>query len=520
MLISDILEHNARVFPEREAIVCDDEVLTFRQLEKRVSYLSALFRGMGIRKGEPVSVLAHNSPRYVEILFALAAIGAPISPLNFLLMAPELIRIIDDLEPRIFLFERKFADSAEKIKQSCPYLEKIFSIDGEVPGFPPLAAVMGEGHGDGEKSDMPDENDVAMISYASSVGKNPKGAMLTHGNLMCASYFAALEMNISRRDVYLSTAPLPFLAGTGRMLKFMLPGAKVVIMRDFEPKLALRLIEEQGVTQLLLVPQMMSQLVAEAKKGRHDLSSLKKISYSGVAPVSPVLVEEAMAIFRCDFTQSFAQVESSGVISFLHINEERGGEGTSFVRRMASIGKETIGICVKVIDASGRERGPNMVGELAVWGPTVMKGYYNDPYMTEEILKNGWLHTGYMASIDEDGYIYVVDRMRDVIIRGGIPIDPDEIEEVLSEHAAILEVTVVGKPDYEWGEVPVAIVVLKEGVSVTSDDILRFAGGNMASFKVPVSIEYTELLPRNSQGKILKAKIKEELKKGSSPSEG
>jgi acyl-CoA synthetase (AMP-forming)/AMP-acid ligase II len=514
VLINDILEHNARIFPENEAIICGDEVLTFRQLGKRVAYLSAIFREMGIRRAEPVAVLAQNSPRYVEILFALAGMGAIMSPLNFLLLPPELVRILDDLEPRFLLFAEEFVDSVDKMKDLCPYLEKVVCIDGEVSGYPPLGNLLGEGSAIGGIYDIPDENDVAFISYAGSIGKNPKGAELTHRNLMCASYFSALEMNISRRDVYLSTAPLPFLAGTGRMMKFLLPGAKVVIMRDFEPELALKLIEEHGVTRLLLVPQMMAQLVLEAKKRKYDFSSLNKISYGGVIPVNPSLLDEAMSIFNCDFIQSFAQVESSGIISFLHISEEMEKGGTSAVRRLTSIGKETIGITVKIIDTEGMEAEPNMVGELAVRGPTVMKGYHNDPYLTEEILKKGWLHTGYMASMDEDGYIYIVDRLRDVIVRGGIPVDPAEIEEILSDHNAVGEVTVVGKPDYEWGEVPVAIVVLKDGVTVEKGEILQYARSNMASFKIPVSIEYTENLPRSSQGKILKARIKEEIEGG------
>ncbi|NIO16890.1 MAG: AMP-binding protein [Deltaproteobacteria bacterium] len=512
MLVGDILEHNARVFPEKEAVVCDDEVLTYRQLKKRVDYLTALFREMGVRRGEPVAVLTRNSPRYVEILFALAGMGAITSPLNFFLLPPELIRILQDLEPRFLFFEKKFVDSVDAIKEYCPYLEKLVCIDGDVSGYPPLAALMGRGYRSGAAGDFLDESDVAFISYAGSIGKNPKGAQLTHRNLMCASYFSALELNISRSDVYLSTASLPFLAGAGRMMKFFLPGAKVVIMRIFEPELALKLIEKHRVTQLLLVPQMMAQLASEARKGKHDISSLKKISYSGIIPVDPLLLKEAMSIFHCGFVQSFAQVESSGNISFLNVNEEMGRDDAVGLRRLSSIGKEAVGIRVKVIDSSGVEIVPNMVGELAVRGPTVMKGYYNDPYLTAEKVKNGWLYTGHIASIDEGGYIYVIDRLRDIIIRGGVPVDPAEVEEILLEHGAVDDVSVISKPDYECGEVPVAIVVLKEGATIEKSEILAYARSNMAPFKVPASIEYTESLPRNSQGKILKARIKEDMK--------
>ncbi len=512
MLIGDILEHNARVFPEKEAIASDDEGLTYRQLKKRVDYLTALFREMGVRKDEPLAVLAQNSPRYVEILFALARMGAITSPLNFLLLPPELIRILHDLKPRFLLFEKKFVASVDTITDSCPYLEKAVCVDGDVSGYPPLAALMGRGYRGGAAGDFLDESDVAFISYAGSIGKTPKGAQLTHRNLMCASYFSALELNISRSDVYLSTAPLPFLAGAGRMMKFFLPGAKVVIMRVFEPELALRLIERHGVTQLLLVPQMMAQLVSEARKGTYDISSLKKISYSGLIPVDPSLLNEAMSIFHCDFVQSFAQVESSGDISFLHVKEEMERGEPVGSRRLSSIGKEAVGICVKVIDSSGVEIVPNMVGELAVRGPTVMKGYYNDPYLTAEIVQEGWLYTGHIASMDEDGYIYVIDRLRDVIIRGGVPVDPAEVEEILLEHEAGEDVSVVSKPDYECGEVPVAVVVLKEGAAIEKSEILAYVRSNMAEFKVPDSIEYAESLPRNSQGKILKARIKESIK--------
>lgn len=509
MLLGDILAHGARVRPGHSALVAEGVSLSYGNLAREAGRYAAALRALGVRRGDRVAVLAYSTPAYVALLFAVTQTGAVLVPLNYLLIARELSTILRDAAARYILFEAKLAAIVDEIRPGLPPDTKSLCVDRSLPGHPELAGP--EAPGDpASAGELPAETDVALQVYTSGTSGRPRGAMLSHRNLMAASTSAALELGLSREDVFLSCSPLPFMAGTGRLLRYLLVGGTIVLLREFTPRDALRAIERDRITHALFTPTMMAQILDLPEAPRFDIASLRKIVYGG-SFVNVDLQARAIRFFGCDMVQSYGQVESSGILTFLHAEDHSLEESAPALRKLTSVGKEAVGIEVRVVDERGRMVGPNQVGEVIARGANVFQGYFRDPGFTAEVLKDGWLHTGDVASVDDEGYISIVDRKRDTLIIGGISVYPREIENVIAEHPAVSEVAVVGRPDYTWGEIPVAIVALRAGEKADTEALLAHCRKNMAPFKVPQSIDFVPSLPRNSQGKVLKAKLKERL---------
>ncbi len=495
MVLRDILTRNARIYPDRIALAMGHESVTFRELAERVSRRASGLRRLGIGKGDRVAVLMRNSPAYVELLYAVTQIGAVLTPLNELLIARELAAILRHADAAALVYSDEFRDVAERIRTSVPSVscvvsEEVLFPEGSAPG--------------GMESDL---SDTAILVYAGGTSGAPRGAMLSHGNLVSASVSAALELGLSRNDVYLFCAPLPFMAGTGRLLRFQCMGGSVVILPGDDPEDVLKAIERRKITHVLLTPTLIARILDLPSASRYNLATLKTVLYGG-ASIPIELQKRAIRFFPCGLVQSYGQVESAGVLTFLHSEDHSLDESTPYMRRLMSVGKEAFGVEVRVVDESGRDVAPNQVGEIVARGPNIFSGYFRDPAGTAEVLKDGWLRTGDIASLDEEGYIYIVDRKRDTMMVGGISVYPKEIEDVIAEHPAVEEAAVVGLADYELGEVPVAVVVLRKGAKADADVILAHCRENMAPFKVPRSVDFIPSLPRNSQGKVLKVRLK------------
>ncbi|MGE5190122.1 MAG: AMP-binding protein [Gemmatimonadota bacterium] len=507
MLLGDILAHGARIRPGRTALVADAAAVTYRDLARGADAYAAALRAQGIRKGDRVAVLTRSTPAYVELLFAVTREGGVLVPLNPLLIARELRTIILDAEARFLLFEAEFAATADAIRPSLAPESGCLCLDRPLPGYPHLAGGPAPGAAP-PAGEPPCETDIALQIYAGGTSGQPRGAMLSHRNLFAAAASAAIELGLSHEDIFLSCSPLPVLLGTGRLLRFLLVGATIVLMKEFAPGEALRAIERNRVTHALFTATMMAQIVDLPNAPRRDLSSLRKIVYRG-AFVNIDLLRRAAGFFGCDLVRTYGPIESSGILTFLHAEDHAFDGSVPSIRRLASVGREAVGVEVRVVDDRGRDIGPNQVGEVIARGPNVFRGYFGDPGFTAEVLRDGWLYTGDLASIDDEGYVFVVDRKRDTLMIGGISVYPKEIENVIAEHPAVGDVAVVGRPDDTWGEIPAAVVVLKAGRKADAESILAHCRENMAPFKVPRSIEIVPSLPRNSQGKVLKAKLKE-----------
>jgi long-chain acyl-CoA synthetase len=509
--VRDILARNARIFPDKTALAMGEERITNRELHARVLRRAAFLRRLELGRGDRVAVLTRNSPVHVELLFAVAFIGGVLVPLNPLLIGRELKTILQDADARALLYEEAFRDTVDGIRGDLPAAGRFIVVgprDDTVTADAKSAA--GISPDDGPLS----EDDIVLQIYTSGTMGRPKGAMLSHRNLIAASASAALELGLSRNDVFLSCAPLPFISGTSRLLRFLYVGGTIVIQREFDPGEALAAIGRYGITHALFTPAMIAHILDVPDAERFDLSPLRLVLYGG-SPIPIDLLKRAIGFFGCRMAQSYGQVESSGVLTFLHPEDHSpDGTGAFSTRKLMSAGQEAIGVEVRVVDEEGREISPHQVGEVIARGPNIFKGYYKDPAFTAETVRNGWLHSGDMASVDEEGYISIVDRKRDVIMTGGISVYPREIENVIAEHPVVKEVAVVGRPDYALGEVPIAVVALCEEGAADRESILTYCRENMAPFKVPRAIEVLPSLPRNSQGKILKVRLKERVAGG------
>lgn len=503
MIIRDILEHNARIHPDRVAISAKRDEVTYRELHRRVMDRAAALAALGIARGDRVAILAHNTNKFVEFFFAVTHIGAAVVQLHHMLVAREMTAILQDAKVKALFHEEDLGDKVDEIRAALPEIPDVIRMEDPRAIGPP------EGAGAVGNPPFPD-TEIAMVIYTTGPTGRPRGAMLSHRNLMAASVYSAMELGFSRKDVFLSCATLPYLGGVGRMLRFFHVGATIILQRDFEPIEVLRTIERRSVTHVVLTPTMMYRILDEPDASKFNLATLKLVLYGG-AWISLDLLKRAIGFFRCGLVQSYATVETTGVLTFLHEEDHSMDESTPYMKKLMSAGQEAVGVQVRVVDEDGREAETGMLGEVVVRGRNVFEGYLNDPKSTAEVLRDGWFYTGDMAAVDEEGYLHIVDRKRDTLMVESVTVSLREVENIVCEHPSVKEAAVVGRPDYTLGEVPVAVVVLQEGAKEDPEDILEHCRRNMAPFKVPRAVEFVTVFPKNAQGKVLKATIRDRI---------
>jgi len=509
--LGDLLAHNERVHPGRTAFSADGTEISYSRFAGEVRRYAAALAGLGLRRDDRVAVLSRSSLAYAELLFAVPGSGGVFLPLNPLLIPRELAELLRRAAPRFLLFAPEFEEQVGALAPSLPGeigIRCLGSSRGGYPAFPGDSQTSGTGREPSPTNRS--DRDTALLVYTGGSSGRPSGAMLSHRNLLSASASAAVEIGLSRNDIFLSCTPLPFIAGTGRLLRFLYVGATILLQNEFDPEEILATIERRKVTRVLFTPAMMDRILSLPSAERYDLSSLRTVIYGG-GSIPLALIRSAVAFFRCGMVRSHGQVESAGVLTFLHPEDHSLDESLASRRKLASVGREAVGVEIRVVDAEGRPVGPDRVGEVVARGENVFRGYFEDPESTGDVLREGWLHTGDVASVDEAGYLYPVDRLRDALMVGGFPVYPREIESILGEHPDVAEAAVVGRPDYAFGEFPVAFVSLREGSRLSAEDLLEHCRRNLAPFKVPRKISFAPKLPKNSAGKVLKARLREEI---------
>lgn len=510
MLLGDILAHNARNHSGRPALSSDDVTWSHADLLSRVNRRAASLVASGVDRGDRVAILSHLTPSYVELLFAVTRLGAVLVPLNHLSVVREHETILKNADARFLLFAGGFEDTVAALRPELPEPLRILPIEESAGADPGLPRRSGGETALPRRGDPAAESDIALQIYTAGTSGHPRGAMLSHANLIAACTSAAIEIGLSRDDVFLSCTPLPLLAGIGRLLHILFVGGRIVMRNRFDPEEILRTIERSRITHVLLTPTMMAQILDLPSANRFNLVTLRNVLYGG-ATIPLDLLKRAIPFFDCGMVQSYDQVESSGVLTFLHPEDHSMDESAPYMRRLMSVGKEAIGVEVRLVDAEGSGIPGGQVGEVVARGRNIFAGYYKDPEFSAGTLRNGWLYTGDVASFDQEGYLFLLDRKRDVLKVGGISVYPREIEMIVAEHPSVAEVAVFPRPDYLLGEVPAAIVVLKEGGSPDADSLIDHCRRNMAPFKIPREIEFAAAIPRNSAGKVLKAKLKERI---------
>ena len=512
MLVGDISGRNAGLYPNKTAIIEGKVRFTFSRLNERVNRLGNAILGLGLMNGDRIAVLNHNCYQYIELYFASAKIGTPIVPLNYRYSPNELLYVIKDSGAKIIFFGREYFSTIEIIKKEITDVKHFICIDNSLPGMKNYEDIVSMASAI-EPSLTLDEDDIAILGYTGGTTGKPKGVMTTHRNIITSCYNTAIERALTPNAIFLNVPPLFHAGGANSMFAFSFIGAANVVMNSSNIEVVLKTIEEYKITHLVFVPTMILSLLEHPNIEAYDLRSLKAIYY-GTAPIFVGPLKKAMKLLKCEFSQTYGMTETFVPVSILRPEDHILEGNAEDYQRMSSAGREVLGVKVKIVDDHGREVRTGQIGEIVVKGKNVMKGYWNQPELTKEVLKDGWYYTGDMGKMDELRYIYIVDRKKDMIISGGENIYAKEVEDVLSAHPAVAQVVVIGVPDDKWGEAIKGLVIKKRGVEVSEGELISFCKNRLASYKKPKSIEFVEDFPKSTAGKVLKRELREKYWKG------
>ncbi|HEY8339520.1 MAG TPA: long-chain-fatty-acid--CoA ligase [Egibacteraceae bacterium] len=506
MNVAEMVARSAFRHPRRDAVVdpVSGRRLTFATLDKRVARLAEGLLGLeGVSRGDRVAILARNAAEYVELLLAAGRSGLIAQPLNWRLALDELARVVADGDPRVVVCSRDFASEAEALQQRLDIPHWLTFAPGEDSPYEDLIA---RASGTAPIPEVGDD-DPFFILYTGGTTGVPKGALHTHRSAFACMVNQTVGERIAPGAVYLLLGQM-FHIPVVLALNFLTHGAPLVLL-TFDAKAALAVIEQERVTNFLGITTMLNHMMAVPDFDSYDLSSLRLIQYGG-GPMPEAVVREALARFPCELTQGYGQTEG-GTMTFLPPEAHREALAGRNTHRLRSCGLESYLTSVRVVDPETGQPVPRdrtAVGEIAVRSEANMAGYWRKPDLTAETLRDGWLWTGDLATWDEDGFVYIVDRRKDMIITGGENVYPAQVEAALHRHPAVLEAAVFGVPDDEWGESVKAVVVLREGMTATEQELIDLCRRHLASYMKPRSIDFVRELPKSPTGKVLKRELR------------
>ena len=496
------LAKRARLNPALEALVEVERGrrFTYAELDERANRIAAALRSRGVGPGDRVALLMMNGVEYVEAYYGIAKLGAVMVPLNWRLVADELAFIVGDAGASVLLFDSEFDEAATALHAGDTTIRTWIRVgDGDGPDFADdYDTACGAESGEPVDSEAADD-DLLFIMYTSGTTGLPKGAVHTHGTMTHASFTMNLTADIRLGDRYLQMLPLFHVGALTPMTGGLHRGCTIVLMRQFDPAAVFPLIEKERVTIGLGVPAMLNFMLAAGGHETNDHSSVRWIM-SGAAPV-PVALIEKYAALGIEIHQVYGLTETCGPACLISPDQA--------IAKAGSTGPAFFHTDVRVVDGEGRDVAPGEVGEVIIRGAHIMKEYWNRPDATADAIRDGWLYSGDLATIDKEGFVYIQDRKKDMIITGGENVYPAEIEDVLARHPKLTESAVIGLPSDRWGESPAAIVVAKEGETVTADEVIEFCQGKLARYKIPKVVEFIDVIPRNPTGKILKRLLRD-----------
>ncbi len=499
--IAGTLLRRAQLNAERTALIFEEQTFTFGEFAERVRRQATLLRDNGVCVGDRVAYLGLNHPALLETMFAAQTLGAVFVPLNFRLTAEELTFIINDAGVHTIFVDDMLRGVLEPAReQLC--VHHYFSSESEAPGWRHLDTER-EGQSPVDAAVSVDQHDLAIIMYTSGTTGLPKGAMLTHGNIMWNNINAMLAFGGERDDVVLTAAPLFHIGGLNVMtIHSFHVGSSIVLERNFEPTQILADIERYGVTHMFGAPAMFLFMSQQPSFADTDLSKVKNF-ICGAAPVPESLIE-LYGKRGVDFCQGYGLTETAPFSAFLTPEWS--------ISKLGSAGQPPIYSDLRIVDNDNKPVAAGERGEICLRGPNIMKGYWNRPDATASAIDaEGWFHSGDVGYVDEDGFLFICDRLKDMVISGGENVYPAEVESVLYRHDSIAEVAVIGLPDEKWGEAVTAVVALHEGQSLTLEELREFAKPLLAKYKLPLKLHEVDALPRNPAGKVLKFVLKEQL---------
>jgi acyl-CoA synthetase (AMP-forming)/AMP-acid ligase II len=481
---------------------------TFAGFDIKTNRVANGLKALGVKPHERIAYLGKNSDLYFELLLGAIKANVVMAPVNWRLAAPEVAFIVEDCKAAVLFVGPEFVALVRNIKDRLPSVRAVITTEGGAPQWRDFTAWR-----DAQSADDPDveisPKDIAIQLYTSGTTGKPKGAMLSHANFFnlvrTGSEADKPDWNKwTSDDVSLVAMPVFHIGGSGWGIMGLYHGAKGVIAREFDPTRVLDFFEQAGITKLFMVPAAMQFVVRQPRARSVDFSRLKYMLY-GASPIPAALLKECIEVFKCGFVQMYGMTETTGTIVALPPEDHVEGS-----ERMRTAGKALPGVELAILDADGKPLPPGEVGEIATRSGSNMAGYWNLPEATASTLrKDGWLRTGDAGTMDKDGYLYIHDRIKDMIISGGENIYPAEVESALCDHPDIAEAAVIGIPDDKWGEAVKAIVVMKPGKTASAVDIINFTRERIAGYKTPRSIDFIEALPRNPSGKILRRHLRD-----------
>lgn len=502
-LASNLLRRCA-LEPARTAIIFEGKYTSFGEFEQLVRQQAAVLKTGGVCRGDRVAYLGHNHPAFFQTLFAAHMLGAIFVPLNFRLTAPELEFIVNDAGVHTLLVDDAFTETIDSIKASL-CCRRYLGAQSSSSGWLALSAECRQAE-PLQSCDSAQQGDVAIIMYTSGTTGRPKGAMLTHGNIVWNNINAMMTLGNGRDDRILTAAPLFHIGGLNVMtLNSFHLGSTVVLHRHFDPVKALDDIARYKITHMFGAPAMFLFMSQSDGFEASDLGSIKSI-VCGAAPVPESLIE-LYGKRDVNFCQGYGLTETAPLSAFLTAEWA--------IKKLGSAGIPPLYCEAQIVGAGSTPLAVGERGEICLRGPNVMKGYWNRPEATAEAIDaQGWFHSGDIGYLDEDGFLYICDRLKDMVISGGENVYPAEVEGILYKHDDITEVAILGLPDEKWGEAVTAFVVLRQGAQMTLDSLRAWADSQLARYKLPLRLHIIEELPRNPAGKVLKYVLKEQFTDG------
>lgn len=501
--LPDVVRYRARERAERVALIEAETSRTYAQLHERSSAIANHLTRLGVKRGDIVGLLAKNSVEVFEIWFAAAKLGCAFAPFNWRLAVEELVGILDDARPPVVFVGAEFVDAARQLQNRCEF-------DFRVVDFHPSKGMEGglTSWIEGVSREDPEipiaPEDIALLSYTSGTTGRPKGVMSSMEAFQYSFLAGTLDPALQWRDddIMLSSMPNFHLAGSWVPIAGLYHGATLSLIPAFDPVAFLKTMRRDRATLAPLVPTTIAMLLDHPEFQADDFQSVRSVIYYG-APIGEQLLKRAIKTMRCEFRQHFGATEMWIGTVFPHADHVSGVPG-----RLGSCGRAVPLVTLKIADDAGQEAPRGTVGELVARTPMVMSGYKNLPEVTSEVLRNGWYHTGDLGWMDEEGFIYLVDRKKDMIISGAENVYSAEVELALMKHPDIALAAVIGTPDPVWGERVTAVVVVAAGKSLTEDEVKAHTRAHLAGYKVPKAVFFEPALPLTPNGKVQKGPLR------------
>lgn len=506
MTLDEIARRNGLRYPRKQALAMGERSCTWKQLDQRIDRVANALLARGLKKGDLVAVLLANCPEFIELYFGIARAGMIAVPVNYRLTPRELAQILGHAHAALFVVGAAFTDKVKELEPLLPDLRRRWLVgDGQLAGAEHYEEVL-RGTSPEPVTSPANENDTFAIFFTSGTTGLPKGAMVSHLNLEANAFNQFIADGSLHEDVNLIATPLYHMGAVFMAVTYMMLGCSQAILEYFDPTAWLDAVQNRKATVALLVPTMINAVVNHSKLTAYDLSSLRLVFYGG-GPMPPAVLRRALEYLRCGFTQGYGLTETLEATFLVTSDHVLGGTEVQ-QKRLASAGREAVGAEVRIVDQTDQDLGAGEVGEVLVRSRSVISGYWNMPEETARVIRNGWFYTGDLGYLDEERYLFLVDRVKDMVISGGVNIYTKEVESVLYNHPAVLEAAIIGLPDDEWGEIVTAAVVLKPGMQASAEDLIEHCRKFLASYKKPKQVHFLGELPKNPSGKILKRELR------------